>query len=304
MSENSESRILEFSIIGTIFFAAFGVIWGMFIKSKMIVFDGLYSLVSVGLSLLSLYVCNFIKVNNNKEFPFGKYILEPLVISINSVIIIIMCLLSLVDAIKVLLDGGNSVNPGLAIVYSVVSTVGSILVYGFIVKAGKKQQSELIKLEGVQWLVDGAISAAVLGGFILAIIVSRTSFAHLTRYIDPMMLIVTSLVCLRLPIKTFWNSFKELIGGTVPYDIKNSVNKSVNGIKEEYKFYGAITKVLKIGRSVRIEVDFIFDKNSNIKDLEEMDMIREKLNNEIQALNYCKNINVLFTSDKKACISS
>lgn len=301
MSENSESRILEFSIIGTIFFAAFGVIWGMFIQSKMIIFDGLYSLVSVGLSLLSLYVCNFIKVNNNKEFPFGKYILEPLVISINSVVIIIMCLFSLVDAIKVLIGGGNAINPGLAIIYSVVSTVGSIFVYGFIIKEGKKQHSELIKLEGVQWLIDGAISAAVLGGFILAIIIGRTSFAHLTKYIDPIMVIVTSLVCLRVPIRTFWNSFKEIIGGTVPQDINNSVTKSVNGIKEEYNFYEAVTKVLKVGRSVRIEVDFVFDKDSNIKDLKEMDMIREKLNNEIEALNYYKNINVLFTGHKEVC---
>lgn len=301
MSENSESRILEFSIIGTIFFAVFGVIWGMFIKSKMIVFDGLYSLVSVGLSLLSLYVCNFIKVNNNKKFPFGKYILEPLVISINSVVIIIMCLVSLVDAIKVLVGGGNAVSPGLAIVYSVVSTVGSIFVYRFILREGRKQHSELIKLEGIQWLIDGAISAAVLGGFILAVIVGRTSFAHLTKYIDPIMVIVTSLLCLKVPIKTFWNSFKEIIGGTVPQDINNSVKKSVNGIKEEYNFYEAVTKVLKIGRSVRIEVDFIFDKDSNIKDLEEMDMIREKLNNEIEALNYYKNINVLFTADKGVC---
>lgn len=302
MSENSESRILEFSIIGTIFFAAFGVIWGMFIKSKMIVFDGLYSLISVGLSLLSLYVCNFIKINNNKEFPFGKYILEPLVISINSIVIIIMCLVSLIDAIKVLLDGGNAVSPGLAIIYSVVSTVGSIFVYRFILKEGKKQNSDLIKLEGVQWLIDGAISAAVLAGFILAIIASRTSFAHLTKYIDPIMVIVTSLVCLKVPIQTFYNSFKEIIGGTVPQDINNSVKKSVNGIKEEYNFYEAVTKVLKIGRSVRIEVDFIFDKDSNIKDLEEMDMIREKLNNEIEALNYYKNINVLFTGHKEVCV--
>lgn len=301
MSENSESRILEFSIIGTIFFAVFGIVWGIFIESKMIVFDGLYSLVSVGLSLLSLYVCNFIKVNNNKEFPFGKYILEPLVISINSVIIIIMCLFSLVDAVKVLLGGGNPVSPGLAIIYSVVSTVGSIFVYRFILKEGKKQHSELIKLEGVQWLIDGAISAAVLAGFILAIIVGRTSFANLTKYIDPIMVIVTSLVCLKVPIKTFWNSFKEIIGGTVPQDINDSVKKSVKGIKEEYNFYETVTKVLKIGRSVRIEVDFIFDKDSNIKDLAEMDMIREKLNNEIEALNYYKNINVLFTADKGVC---
>lgn len=303
MSENSESRILEFSIIGTIFFAAFGVIWGVFIKSKMIVFDGLYSLISVGLSLLSLYVCNFIKVNNNKEFPFGKYILEPLVICINSLVIIAMCIVSFTDAVKVLVGGGNAVSPSLAIIYSVVSTVGSIFVYRFIIREGKKQQSELINLEGVQWLVDGAISAAVLTGFIIAIIISKTSFAHLVKYIDPIMVIVTSLWCLKLPIETFWNSFKEIIGGTVPEDIDNSVKKSVNGIKEEYKFYEAVTKVLKIGRSVRIEVDFIFDKESNIRDLAEMDNIREKLNNEIEALNYEKNINVLFTADKKACLS-
>ena len=237
-------------------------------------FDGIYSFISVILSLAALVVCNIIKEKDNKDFPFGKYILEPLVICINSIVLIIMCLYSLYEAYNALISGGNPINAGSAIMYSIISVVGCGLFYLLIKKVGNEINSELIKTQSMQWLMDGILSAAVLVGFIIAIIILKTPMEPLANYIDP------------------------LIGAIIPEEISVEVEKQVQVIKKEYNFIQAVTKVLKIGRSVKIEINFILnDENDNIS-LEEMNSIRTKLYSDIDSENYFKDMKVLFSKNK------
>ena len=78
----------------------------------MIIFDGLYSFISVILSMISLYINKYMAKRDFEKFPFGKHILEPIVISIKSLIIAIMCLYSLIEAVKTIASGGNSLEFG------------------------------------------------------------------------------------------------------------------------------------------------------------------------------------------------
>ena len=50
----SEKNTLMLSAFGALFFAILGVVWGIVIDSSMIVFDGLYSLISLFLSILAI----------------------------------------------------------------------------------------------------------------------------------------------------------------------------------------------------------------------------------------------------------
>ena len=47
-------------MVGALFFALFGIAWGWTAQSEMIIFDGLYSFISLALTMLSLYINNFI----------------------------------------------------------------------------------------------------------------------------------------------------------------------------------------------------------------------------------------------------
>ena len=104
-----ENKILKISMVGALFFALFGIAWGWTVQSEMIIFDGLYSFISLALTMLSLYINNFMAKKELDKYPFGKYILEPLVISLKSLIIGGMCLYSLIGAIQDIVNGGNSV---------------------------------------------------------------------------------------------------------------------------------------------------------------------------------------------------
>ena len=297
-----ENKILKLSVVGALFFALFGIAWGWAIESDMIIFDGLYSFISVILSMLSLYINNYMAKRDFEKFPFGKHILEPIVISIKSLIIAIMCLYSLVGAVKSIISGGNNLEFGLAIIYSIVSVIGCGAISLYMKVKSKALSSELIKAEFTQWFMDTALSAAVLVGFIIGIAISNTKLNFLNPYIDPVMTVAASLLCIRIPIKIFIESFKEVICVKANDEINDDIYVLVKEIEEEYKFEDSITRVSKVGRELRIEIDFVYNKDSKLKTLDQMDNVREEINDAIKHIDYKKWLNVSFTGNKKWAI--
>lgn len=297
-----ENKILKLSVVGALFFALFGIAWGWAIDSDMIIFDGLYSFISVILSMLSLYINKYMAKRDFEKFPFGKHILEPIVISIKSLIIAIMCLYSLIGAVKTIANGGNNLEFGMALIYSIVSVVGCGAITFYMKAKEKALSSELIKAEYSQWFMDTALSTAVLVAFIVAIILSKTRLNFLNPYIDPAMTVMVSLLCIRIPIKSFINSFKEVICVKANDEINDDIYVLVKEIEEEYNFEDSITRVSKVGRELRIEIDFVYNKDSKLKTLDQMDNVREEINDAIKHIDYKKWLNVSFTGNKKWAI--
>ena len=297
-----ENKILKLSVVGALFFALFGIAWGWAIDSEMIIFDGLYSFISLILSMASLFINNYIAKKDTEKFPFGKAILEPLLISIKSLIILMMCLYSLREALKTILLGGNQVEFGLALIYSVVSVIGCGIITWSMMKQGKKISSDLIKADSNQWLMDTALSGAVLVGFLVAIALNNTKLSFITPYIDPIMTLLVSVLFIKLPVATFIESFGEIISLKADDNINEDIYVLVKEIEEEYNFEDSIARVSKMGRELRIEIDFIYNKDSKLKSLDQMDNVREEINEAIKHIEYKKWLNVSFTGDKKWAI--
>lgn len=298
----SEKNMLFLSALGALFFAVLGVAWGISIKSSMIMFDGLYSLISLFLSILGIYITSYISKNDFKKFPFGKGMLEPLAVMFNSIVLTVMCSITFINAIKEILAGGNSVNTELALGYSLVSSIGCAIIYGILSSKIKKTTSEIVKSESNQWLMDTLLSVAVLVGFILCLILNLTPLAHLSKYIDPLMVIITSGIFIRVPVKTLLNSLKEIININADKDINDEIYTIVKDVEEEYNFEQSVTRVSKVGRELRIEIDFIFNENSKLRKLEEMDKVREYVYKNMKNIKLNKWLNINFTADKKWAI--
>lgn len=268
----------------------------------MILFDGMYSLGGVILSLLALMGSIYINKKDYEKYPFGKRMIEPLIVIIKSLAIFIMCIYSLTGSIKELIAGGNEVQYGYALIYALISTLGCGIVYFFLKKKGKAINSSLVNVESSQWLMDTLLSLGVLVGFLIANIIKHTEFIWFNKYLDPLMVIVCSSVFIKMPIKSFSYGLKEILEFKADDSITLEIDKLVEGIEREYNFEEAITRVSKTGNDLRIEIDFIYNEESNIKALDEMDRLREKIFNSLSHINYEKWLNVSFTKDKKWAI--
>jgi len=298
----TESYLLKISTLGTLFFAVLGIAWGWTVKSEMILFDGMYSLGGVILSLLALMGSIYINKKDYENYPFGKRMIEPLIVIIKSLAIFIMCIYSLTGSIKELIAGGNEVQYGYALIYALISTLGCGIVYFFLKKKGKAINSSLVNVESSQWLMDTLLSLGVLVGFLIANIIKHTEFIWFNKYSDPLMVIVCPSLFIKMPIKSFSDGLKEILEFKADDSITLEIDKLVEGIEREYNFEEAITRVSKTGNDLRIEIDFIYNEESNIKALDEMDSLREKIFNSLSHINYEKWLNVSFTKDKKWAI--
>ena len=291
--------MLKFSAIGGLFFAVLGLAWGLIIKSNMIMFDGLYALVSMISSIISILITNYISKSDFEKFPFGKGILEPITVAVKSIALIIMCTSSFITGIMDIIAGGSDVDTSLALGYSIVSSVVCILIFLIMQSKSMRISSDILKAESSQWFMDGIVSMAVLVGFVLSYILSKTDFFYLTRYVDSLMVIISSLVFIKVPVKGFIESFNEIINGRANTEINNKIYTIVKGIEEEYNFESSITRVSKVGRELRIEIDFVFNDNSTLYGLREMDKVREKVYRNIDNIHLKKWLNVNFTGDIK-----
>ena len=81
----SESALLRFSLFMGIFFAVLGVTWGLAIQSSVILFDGIYSGISIILTTLSLLAAAMLKRPEDERFQFGRMAVAPMVIALKSV---------------------------------------------------------------------------------------------------------------------------------------------------------------------------------------------------------------------------
>ena len=298
----SEKNTLMLSASGALFFAVLGVVWGIVIDSSMIVFDGLYSLISLFLSILAIFITGYISKNDFEKFPFGKRVLEPITVAFNSIVLTVMCSITFINSAKEILTGGKAVDAELALGYSIISIAGCMIVYRVLARNNKKICSDIIKSESNQWLMDTLVSVAVLVGFLICTILDKTYLAYLSKYIDPLMVVITSAIFIRVPITTLIKSFKEILNRNADKDINDEIYTIVKDVEKEYNFEDSITRVSKIGKELRIEIDFVFNEQSKLNKLEEMDNVREYVYRSMSDIQLDKWLNVNFTGDKKWAI--
>ena len=82
-SKNKVSKILAISTMGSLLFSVSGIFLGIISNSDMVLLDGLYAVISLVISSLSLFTSYVIKKPNRDSFPFGKNNFQPLNIVFN-----------------------------------------------------------------------------------------------------------------------------------------------------------------------------------------------------------------------------
>jgi predicted Co/Zn/Cd cation transporter (cation efflux family) len=86
-----EQEMLRASTVIAGGMAAVGVTWGIVGNSQMILFDGAYSLIGVGLSGLTLRAAQLIESGPTRRYPYGRESLAPLVIGLQGLALLATC---------------------------------------------------------------------------------------------------------------------------------------------------------------------------------------------------------------------
>jgi len=245
-----ENMALTLSAVAAAVFALMGISWGLWIGSLVILFDGAYSLVSVALSLLSLYAARVVRRPACPKYPFGRGAIEPLVIAVKGLVIALVCLLSLVSAGIAIAEGGRTVSADLAMVFAAVSVVVCLAVWLYLSWVSQQRRSGLLVAEARQWLMDTVLSAAVLVGFGVGAWLEQTAWSHLAVYADPVMMVLISGYFILVPIKMTAGAVRELLLAAPPASVAAEVHNvlQAEGIRPHQ------VKMAKVGPSLMLEI--------------------------------------------------
>ncbi|WP_342387624.1 cation diffusion facilitator family transporter [Salinicoccus bachuensis] len=296
MNNKNAQKLIMISIGGALAFAALGIIWGLYADSQMIQFDGYYSFISVLLSMMSMMALRFISKEDPERFPFGKESFIPLTIVIKYFGILVLIIISLVQAFVTLSSGGNAMSMGSGVLYALISAVGCYVAYAYFKSKG--HGDALITAEMNQWRMDALLSIGVLAGFIIGWVLSLTVLDVLVPFIDPVMVILVAGYFIKVPLSELYAALRELLEMAPDRPIAEAVEAQVVRIGKFHGFEDHALKLQKMGTKLYIEVDFIVPPENDLTILEQ-DRIRHELKSGLRGLTLDPWTTVVFTHERQ-----
>ncbi len=113
-----------------------------------------------------------------------------------------------ITGIQTILNGGHDIILKDALIYAVLSTISCFSIY--VIESHIYGDSELVRIDSQEWLIDGILSAAILVGFVSVIICNGLGYSKWNAYIDPILVTALALFASILPIKVLCRNMKEV----------------------------------------------------------------------------------------------
>uniref|UniRef100_A0A7C4GMB9 Cation efflux protein transmembrane domain-containing protein n=1 Tax=Fervidobacterium thailandense TaxID=1008305 RepID=A0A7C4GMB9_9BACT len=295
-----EKGIILFSIAMTVLSSILGISIGIIANSQLILFDGVYSLVSFALSLTSLYTAKFMAKNDWKRYPFGKAAAEPLVMIFNYTALIFLAAQFIFNNIKTLLEGGREVRTGIALIYAVITTSICGGTYLIINRFARDRKSGLLQVEADGWLYDTYTSLSVLLTFLVVrVFANHGIFTHYLRFVDPAVVILFSVMFIRWSVKMIIEASKEILAVSADDELTDKLEEVVGQIEKDYRIKESFVRVSKGRRVIWVEIDFVVDDHSLVKTVKDEDEIRAKIYDALKMAKCDKWVTISFTTKRK-----
>lgn len=291
-------RALAFSLWASVVFVVMALVWGLAAGSQMIVFDGLYSLVSVGLSAISVAAHRIVAKGPDASYPWGRETWEPVAIVVKATALGGLCVYGSVNAAREILHGGRAVSAESALVYAITASLLSVVVALVLYRAARSG-SGLVRAEAAEWTGDAALSLVTLAGFAVAVALVRTGNEAPAHYVDPALVIIVSMSYLWIPIRLFRTAFREILTMAAPAPVVSQVQRMCEEVRAEYRFGESLVRASTVGGRLDLELAFVLGPDTHRRDVGFFDDIRAEIQQRLTALGYRHSTSVVFTAQRR-----
>jgi predicted Co/Zn/Cd cation transporter (cation efflux family) len=288
-----ERSALSLSIASGFLLAALGILIGITAGSQIVLFDGFYTFLGIGLSWMARRVAFLVKSGPTTRYPFGREALTPLIIGLEGVALIATCTYATFNAVLTIIHGGSRLPSGWAVGYALVAIVLPTGVWWRMRRTAR--QSELVAAEATQWLAGGMLGIGMLIGFFFARLIVGTVWTTSARYVDPSLVIAASLLFLIPPMRMIRSTFFELVEGSPDMELQGPAREVVDEIAERFDIGDQQLRMTKIGRKFYVEIEFLVNPDWNVR---QSDQVRRALAQRLEQLPHDLWLTVEFTADR------
>lgn len=295
----SERKILLVSSGANLSVGIVGVIFAVFSSSQAILLDGLFNLIYLATGLFTLKVARLVLQGDDGRFPMGYAFFEPLINGLKGMLVLGLSVMALADAVQALYAGGRVISPGLATVYGVFAAAACWTVAAVTHRGAKRTGSPLVKADAENWLVNGAISSAVLLAFVGIFVIKGTRYEYIVPYVDPVLVLAVVLISISVPVRMAWQALMELLNRApspkVVQQVEAVIKQCTSGLPVEELF----VRVIHPGRTRMVLAHVILPSDYRIGDLSKLDTVRTRTLAELKKAHTATFVDLVFTADRR-----
>jgi cation diffusion facilitator family transporter len=295
-----EQRTLAISLAAVAAVALLSLGWGLVIESDVVILNGIFSLVSLVGSVLYLTAARLVARPADRRFQYGYAHVEPMVNSVNGLLVLLICLYAFINGIEGLRAGGRPVDPGSVVAFGAVTALVCVAVGTWELRVARRIGSQLLRNDGREWLIDAAFSAVTLLGFAALYVLDEPLRSHWARHADAALVTVLALLFMPIPLGVLRANLREMLHmADVDDELHARVEAALQQLRREHDIRSHTTHVAKVGRSHFVEVNVLVGPDFRPQTLAQQDRLREQIWGAVGRPVETTWLNINFTADPR-----
>ncbi len=274
--------------------------WGLAIESDVVILNGVFSLVSLIGSVLYLTAARLVARPADRRFQYGYAHVEPMVNSVNGMLVLVICVYALINGIEGLRAGGSEVDAASVVWFGALTGVISLAIGGYELRMARRLGSQLLRNDGREWLMDAAFSLVTLAGFAALLVLPEPQRSLWARYADSALVTLLALLFLPVPLGVLRQNLREMLHMADEDEaISGRVEAAMRAIRAEHDIANHSTHVAKVGRQHIIEVNILVGPGFGPKHVSQLDELRGRIWRAVDRPAETSWVNITFTSDPR-----
>jgi cation diffusion facilitator family transporter len=250
--------------------------------------------IDITICILAIFVARKVHEPANQRYQFGYAKYEPLMTTVEGVLLDGACVGAIIYSARDLIHPDPVESAYIIVIYQAASFLLSVIFGWWMKRVGNRIGSPLVSAEAELWIVDGWLALGVTAAFVASIALGRIGTEQASAYVDPVVCIVLSVIFLRKPYEILRDSVGDLVDANPYADTVNAIEESSRALAERFHLEGIEwVRVRKAGRRVFAMVSFFVDSGES---LEDMDITRQDVTQEMASLHPDVEVTVLFRS--------
>lgn len=205
------ARVLSWSLAASALSATAGLGWGISSGSGAVLFDGLFSALSLLTLWLALRATRLLGEPEDDRFQFGFRHLEPLVVALRALALVLVCASAVAAAIASILRGGQSLDRPEVLAFAVYTSITAGVMVAWERRVLRRHPSVTLHLDVQEWLLSALLSAGILAGWAAARALDRAGHPAAARLIDPLLVLAVVAAVVRMPIKVLPAAVRDVL---------------------------------------------------------------------------------------------
>ncbi len=274
---SQERQALIITAIGNFCLSLLGIGFSLYVNSDSVLLDAFFNVISFVMSLGTLWIAWLLHQPENRWFQFGYVGFVPLTNVIKGLLVLLVSLFAGIDSVQAILEGGRDANSTLVILYAIIAATSclSVAVYQF--QVNRRVNSPLIRVDAVNWLINGVISLSVGLTFGLVLVMKDTVWAGFIPFADPTLVIILVVISFPIPVKTIVKSVHQLLLGAPDTQTQAQLRLLLSPVVEALPYEKVWLRSAQVGDMVYLHFYWLIHPDCGCFQVTEQDQIRQQI---------------------------